>query len=300
MNFEFFHQPVLLKEVIDYLNPKPGQKFIDATFDGGGHGIAILNLILPKGKLLGIELDSQLLEEFKIRKFKKEFENNLVLANGSYVNLKKIAKENGFLEADGILFDLGFSSWHLNFSGRGFSFLKDEPLDMRFDLFQTLTAREILNSWPKNDLIKILKEFGEERFALRIAENIVKKRKIKRIERTTELVNIIKESVPNWYKHRKIHFATKTFQALRISVNNELGNLKKALQEALDVVKIKGRILLISFHSLEDRIIKQTFKNWHDNNLVKILTKKPVKPTKGEINKNPRARSAKLRAAIKI
>jgi 16S rRNA (cytosine1402-N4)-methyltransferase len=291
------HIPVLQKEVIEYLDPKSNENFIDCTIGEAGHTLAIFKKNKPKGIVLGIEIDSEL-----YRKLKKRFlkEKRIILENNSYINLKEIVKKRDFNKVNGIFFDLGMSSWHLKESGRGFSFLKDEPLNMRYD-WKTknniLTAEEILNNWSEKEIEKILKEYGEEKFAKNIALKIIKTRKIKPIESTFQLVEIIKSAVPLWYQHQKIHPATKTFQALRIVVNDELNNLKTALLQARDILEPGGRLITISFHSLEDRIVKHFFKN--QTKAFKILTKKPIIPTNEEIKINPRSRSAKLRAIIK-
>jgi len=287
------HIPVLQKEVIDYLDPKPNENFIDATIGEGGHTAAILEKNKPNGKVLGIEIDPEILEKFK-------FQDRLILVNDSYVNLKNIIEKYNFGPIKGILFDLGMSSWHLEESGRGFSFQKDEPLDMRYDeslkfkvQSSKLTAEEILNKWRGEELEKILREYGQERFAQGIAKKIIETRRIRPIKTTFQLVEIIKRATPSWYHHQRIHFATKTFQALRITVNNELENIKKGLEEALDVLGKGGRLVVISFHSLEDRIVK----NFFQERKIEILTKKPIRPSLEEIKTNKRSRSAKLRAA---
>jgi 16S rRNA (cytosine1402-N4)-methyltransferase len=251
-----------------------------------------LEKIGPKGKILGIEADEELFEKIK----SKVKEKRLILVRDSYKNLEKIIKNKKFGPVKGILFDLGLSSWHLEESKKGFSFKKDEILDMRYDLKNPLTARKILNEWPKGEIEKILREYGQEIFADRIAREILKRRPI---EKTFQLVEAIKEATPGWYKKRKIHFATKTFQALRIAVNEELENLKSALPQALKILEKDGRLVVVSFHSLEDKIVKNFLKENSKKGLIKILTKKPIRPSQEEIKKNPRARSAKLRAAIK-
>lgn len=296
------HIPVLLNEVLEYLRPKPGDKLIDATFSGGGHSSAILERLRPQGKILGIELDEKLYKKAR-EKFSKSPE--IVLVNGNYRNLKKFADQNGFNGAAGILFDLGMSSWHMSESGRGFSFQKvpphsfmsggGEPLDMRFDEKQELTAREIVNSWPAEAIERILKEYGEERFAGPISRAITKARKKEPIVSTFQLVEVVKNAVPFWYRRKKIHFATKTFQALRIAVNDELGNLETALKQIPEVLKTGGRAAIISFHSLEDRIVKNAFRDLKTRGKAEILTKKTVRPSLEEVMKNPRSRSAKLR-----
>ncbi len=283
------HIPVLQKEVLQYLSPKSNENFIDCTIGEAGHTLAILEETEPEGKVLGIDRDPELLRN--IRKQKR-----LILVCDNFSNLKEIVRKNKFIKIHGILFDLGMSSWHLNESGRGFSFRKREPLDMRYNPQTQLTAEKIVNYWSKFDIEKILKEYGEEKFAYQIAERIINERKLRPIKNTLQLVEIIKKAVPKKYLHSKLHPATRTFQALRITVNDELNNLEKALPQAQELLKIGGRTVVISFHSLEDRLVKNFFKS----ESLKILTKKPVTPSVKEIKINHRARSAKLRAAQKI
>jgi len=285
------HIPVLQKEVLEYLSPKPNQNFIDCTIGEAGHTLAILEKNKPEGKVLGIEWDIELYKNLS-----KLTINKLSLVNDNFVNLKEIVERERFKPVYGIIFDLGMSSWHLEESGRGFSFLRNEPLDMRFGVQNELTAEEIVNKWKAKDIEKVLEEYGEERFAKRIAKNIVEIRKFKPIETTFQLLDVIKKAVPGWYQHRKIHFATRTFQALRIAVNDELENLKEVLPQALEILMPGGCLVIISFHSLEDRIVK----NFFANQKFKILTKKPITPSEEEIKINPRSRSAKLRAILKI
>ncbi len=289
------HKSVLKKEVIKYLNPQPNENLIDATVGAGGHALEILKRNKPKGEVLGIEWDQEVYKKLKAKNI-----NRLILENNSYVNLEKIVKERNFKNIRGILFDLGFLSWHIDESKKGFSFLKNEELDMRYNTNSNLTAKEILNKWPEKDIAQTLKEFGEERFARRISKNIIRRRKEMEIKTTNQLVDIIKESVTGWYRHKRIHPATRTFQALRIQVNNEIENLKKVLPQALKVIEEEGRIAVISFHSLEDRVVKRFFKKQSNLKKIKILTKKPIQPSQEEVENNPRSRSAKLRAAIKI
>jgi len=288
------HIPVLKNEVLKYLDPKPNENFIDCTIGMGGHAKLILEKNGPNGKVLGIEKDPELFKRLLSLKIER-----LVLANDSYSNLKEIIEKEGFDNISGILFDLGLSSWHLEKSGRGFSFLKNEPLDMRYNL-NGMKAKDVLQEWPKKEIEKILKECGEERFAKEIAQEIVENRRFKKIEKTFQLVEVIKKAVPSWYRNRKIHFATKTFQALRIVVNHELENLKVTLPQALEVLEKKGGLVIFSFHSLEDRIVKNFLKENFKKGQIKILTPHTIMPTFQEVKKNPRARSAKLRAAIKI
>ncbi|OGZ18029.1 MAG: 16S rRNA (cytosine(1402)-N(4))-methyltransferase [Candidatus Nealsonbacteria bacterium RBG_13_36_15] len=289
------HVPVLQKEALRYLDPKPNENFIDCTFGQGGHALFILEKNGPKGILLGIEIDSELYKESRNLKSKR-----LILVQGSYVNLKEIAREAKIRLISGILFDLGISSWHLSESKRGFSFLRKERLDMRYSTLNHLTAEKILNFWSKNDIKRILREHGEERYAQSIAENIIESRKIEPIQTTFQLVEIIRKAVPRNYLKGHIHFATRTFQALRITVNDELHNLEKTLPQALEILKRNGKLVVISFHSLEDRIVKNFLREKAKEGSLIILTKKPIRSSFKEIKINPRSRSAKLRAAIKI
>lgn len=291
------HIPVLLKEVIEYLNPQPNENFIDATIGEGGHSLAILKKIAPQGKVLGVELDSAIYETVK-NKLKNE--KRLILVNDSYVNIKKIVKEKQFQPVNGILFDLGMCSWQIDESKRGFSYLKDEPLDMRFSPKNILTAAEIVNFWKIEDLEKILRDYGEEKYARRIALAIKEDRRKKRIVGTQELVEILKKALPKNYDNYRLHPAVRTFQALRIAVNNELENLKMGLILASEILAPQGKIVVISFHSLEDRIVKFFFRDNAKQNTLKILTKKPITSSQEEIKNNIRSRSAKLRAALKI
>ena len=285
------HIPVLQNEVLEYLAPKPNDNFIDCTLNGGGHAKAILEKTAPKGKVLGIEADVELYQ-----KVKAEAVRRLIPVNDNFINLKEIVRQKKFRQVKGVLFDLGMSSWQLEESGRGFSFLKKEPLDMRYSVLTPLTAEKILNYWSVAEIEKVLREYGEERFSSRIAQRILEERKIRPISNTFQLVEIIRQAVPPKFQHQKIHLATRTFQALRIQVNDELNNLKNALPQAAEALSKGGRLAVISFHSLEDRIVKNFFKSQE----LKILTKKPITPGFKEIKINSRARSAKLRAAEKI
>jgi len=276
------HIPVLQKEVIQYLNPQPNENFIDATIGGGGHTGEILQKIAPRGKVLGIDWTQEVIREIKKNP-------NLILVCDNFAHLAEIVGRHKFNKVSGILFDFGLSSWHLEESGRGFSFQKKEPLDMRYSLQNQLTAEKIVNFWSKFEIERILREYGEEKLARKIAEKIIGARKQKSIQNTAHLAEIIRQAgaAPRL-----------TFQALRIAVNDELNNIKKVLPQALQILEPQGRLVVISFHSLEDRIVKEFFKN----NILKInlLTRKPVIPFRQEVVVNSRSRSAKLRAAIKI
>jgi len=291
------HIAVLQKEVLQFLNPKPNENFIDCTIGGGGHALAILEKTQPDGKLLGIDADPNQIENCKLKI--ENFKKRIILVADNFANLKTIVKRERFGSIRGILFDLGLSSWHLEESGRGFTFKKKEPLDMRYNVENSkLTAEKIINYYSFQEIEGILREGSQERFSKKIAREIVNKRSQGPITNTFQLVEIVRKAVPAWYRNQRIHFATRTFQALRIAVNNELNNLKKALPRALEILKPGGRLVVISFHSLEDQIVKNFLKENQD--LVQVLTRKPLGPTPAEIKINPRCRSAKLRACIKI
>ncbi len=264
------HVPVLLHEVLESLKPGPGKKFIDATANGGGHTSALRE---AGADVLAIEWDPELAKR-------------IGAVNDSYVNIVSIAKEHGFMNCDGVLFDLGFSSWQMEESGKGFSFQRDEPLDMRYSN-QGETAADILNTWPQEEIARILKEYGEERFDGRIAGAIMKARPI---QTTFELVRAIESVV---HRSGKINPATRTFQALRITVNHELENVQKGLEGAWEVLKPGGKLAVISFHSLEDRIVKNFIKLLDDKSLP--AGRQVIRARWEEIKTNRRARSAKLR-----
>jgi len=291
------HIPVLEKEILEALDPQPNENFIDATIGQAGHSLKILEKNGPNGKLLGID---QTPEQIEITREKtKNFENRIILECGNFSNLKEIAEKNNFGPANGILFDLGFSSWHVDESGKGFTFQKDEPLLMNYGQ-EGLTAEQIVNQWSEEDLEMVLSQYGQERFSRQIARQIVETRRIKAVTSTFQLIEIIRKAIPRRYQNGKIHFATRTFQGLRIATNQELESLKKALPQAIEMLASGGKLAVISFHSLEDRIVKIFFREQALKNTIKILTKKPIVPSLTEIRENPRSRSAKLRAARKI
>lgn len=306
-----YHIPVLKKEVIEYLNPLPGQNFIDGTLGGGGHAREIAKSITPNGKVLAIDVDPDALEHFK-----NQYVNlkNIILVSGNFRDIKKIALENNFNNASGILFDLGVSSYQLDRNAKGFGFDAD-TLDMRMGEGD-LTAYEIVNRWSEQELIELFREYGEESLSKPIAKKIIEYRKLKKIEKPSELVQIISEAYKKYYKKPSLkNPATKVFQALRIRVNDELSALEEALRGARDVLGEGGKIVVISYHSLEDRIVKNFFRKEakkcicppeypkcqceHEKTL-KIITKKLVVPTPQEILENPRSRSAKMRVAEKL
>ncbi len=291
------HIPVLLEEVIEYLNLTPSKRFIDATLDGGGHTRAIKERF-PDVQILGIEWDPEEFAEF--RKNNPELAETIITVNDSYANLPAIVESNQF-KPDAILFDLGVSSWHYEASKRGFSFQKNEPLDMRFNpQTQSLTAAGIINGWSKGELKRIMAEFAEEQFATEIAGAIVASRSAKPILTTDELVVVIRQAVPAWYAHRRIHPATKTFQALRIAVNGELENVRNGVESALDVLQAGGRLAVISFHGLEDKIVREIFKTRTAQGDIKWVKRSTIRPKWAEVEKNPRARSAKMKVVEKL
>ena len=291
------HIPVLPAEVLSYLALKSGDDVVDATLGGGGHASALLEAIGPTGRLLGIEWDARTLEE--TRKKLERFGSRAMLVHGNYRNLERFARACGIPSVSGILIDLGYSSFQIDDPERGFSFRNDGPLDMRYDASGDLTASDVVNGWPKEDLIRILRDYGEERAAGRIAEAIVRARARHLIASTAQLAAIVSEAVPERSRRGKpkINPATQAFQAIRIAVNDELGNLEAVLPEAVKLLTSGGRLAVISFHSLEDRIVKRFFE---DSPELKALTAKPVGPAAAEIAGNPRSRSAKLRVAEKI
>src|SRR3990167_4016114 len=294
------HKPVLLNAVLQYLDPQPGQKFVDATVSHGGHGFALWCSVQPGGQVLGIEWDSEVADKLVKRAEHLGLKEGITVVNDSYTNLKKIAEQYDFNQVDGILFDLGLSSWHLDESGRGFSFQKVEDLDMRFNRSTTLTAMEIINTWPERELVRIIKDYGEEGFAEKDRKSVVEVRQQGAITTTDGLVAAIEQAVPHWYQQRRLNPATKTFQALRLSVNSELENIEHGLEAALKILNIDGRLAVISFHSLEDKIVKTKFKEWEKAGVLVLLNKHVVKPDFSEVNANPRARSAHLRIVKKV
>lgn len=294
------HKPVLLQEVLEVFNLQPGEVYFDGTVNGGGHAAEILKKVGNKGKIIGFDLDCDLVARMR-EKYPKTTYQNVELECANYADAKEIFKKRGWQKVNGILLDLGFSSYHIEESQRGFSFRSDEPLDMRYAPDAGgISAYEIINSWKEEKIADILREYGEERFADRIARAIARVRSKKQIATARELANIIEESVPSFYRHAKIHHATRTFQALRIAVNRELDNLLRFLNDASDLLLPGGKLAVISFHSLEDRIVKNFFKQKEKEKVFHIINKKVIRATREESITNPRARSAKLRAAITL
>lgn len=296
----YFHQSVLTKEVIEFLNPKSKDNFIDCTTGGGGHTLALLEKTGPKGKVLGLDLDKKALEATEKRVAEAGFLDRLILVEDNFANLKKIVENYKFPPVRGIILDLGLSSAQLADEERGFSFKSHGRLDMRFGRTK-LTAYEIVNNWSKDELAEIFANYGEEPQAKKIAELIVEKRKKSSFNSAYDLANLILK-VKHYSRRKKVHPATKVFQALRIAVNEELANLEKVLPQAVEILAPGGRLAIISFHSLEDRIIKKFFraKARSEKPAIKLINKKVIKPSYSEIKENSRARSAKLRVVEKI
>ena len=286
----------MLNEVLEYLKPKSGQKYIDCTLGGAGYTVALAKIVGESGRVIGIDLDElaikhaqELISEQKLK--------NIILINDNFKNLKKVITEK-FSEKekfDGIVFDLGLSSAQLDDEARGFSFKGERPLDMSFGPVNQKSTEEIINHYELLELTRIFREYGEEKHAYQIAKAIVRERHEKRIKTTGDLVAIIERTIPFRYRS-KIHPATRVFQALRMETNEELTGLLEVLPDALSLLKPHGRLVVVSFHSGEDRIVKRFFKGQAD---IKIITKRPLIPTEQETEDNPRARSAKLRVAEK-
>lgn len=285
------HIPVLLEEVLTYLQPEPNQVFIDGTVGQGGHASAIAERILPGGRLLAIDRDPVNLAIARERL--ERYGDEIVYVNDSYANATELALEHNFNNVNGMLLDLGYSSLHIEDASRGFSFMKEGPLDMRYDPRSNITAQDLVQDLDEKELARIFRVYGEEVRAAEIARVIVETRRHTAIETTTDLANLVTTVV---HQHGPIHPATRVFQALRIAVNDELGELERALPQCADVLAIGGRLGIITFHSLEDRIVKQFFKSYPH---LEVVTKRPIAPSREEIKTNPRSRSAKLRVAIK-
>jgi 16S rRNA (cytosine1402-N4)-methyltransferase len=298
MEKSYLHNPVLTKEVISFLNPEPGQIIVDATIGGGGHSEQILQKIIPGGMLIGIDRDEETLRLAAERL--KPFEGSFKLINRNFKYLKEVLKDIGVEKANGIIFDLGISSIQMEARQRGFSIKSDGPLDMRMDRNQALTAKDLVNRLSEIEISDTIRDFGEERFHRRIAKRIVEERKKKEISTTTELTEVILKAIPYRHNKYKIHPATRTFQAFRIRVNDELGSINQALSESPDILLGGARVCVISFHSLEDRIVKNRFKEFKSGGIFNILTKKPLTADANEVIANPRSRSAKLRVGEKL
>ena len=294
------HLPVLVEEVLEFLDCRPDRVYVDGTVGSGGHSRKILEKSSPTGRLIGLDWDAEAIE--RARKSLHSFEGRVVLSRENFRNLPSVLKTLSVPAVDGILLDLGVSTEQLESRGRGFSFRWEAPLDMRMSQETETTAQDLVGDLSSEDLEALLREYGEERWARKIARNIVRRRQTAPIRTTGELVKAVEQSIPA--PRGRIHPATRTFQALRISVNEELDNLKAFLDAAPDLLRSKGRLCIISYHSLEDRIVKIFFRQWTrgckgEEKPFALLTPKPVLPEAEEVSRNPRARSAKLRAVEK-
>ena len=307
---DFKHYSVMANEATNALECKSGKIYVDATLGGGGYSKLILEKIQPEGQLFSFDVDDDAINASKERL--REYQN-LTIVKSSYTNIKKILQEHNIHKiTGGVVFDLGASFHQLTCAERGFSFMSDAPLDMRFNKESDFSAYDVVNSYPEDRLIYIFQNYGEERFTKTIASAIVKQRKIAPIKTTKELVELIKLSTPKIKS--KIHPATKVFQAIRIEVNSELSNIEKTIEEVIHILDVNAIISVVSFHSLEDRIVKQLFKKYSANcrceknkpfcecggALLEVVNKKPIIATDKEISENPPSRSAKLRVARKI
>ncbi len=314
MSLEEIHKPVLLKEVLYYLNLKQGVVIFDGTLGGAGHTIEIIKAIAPTGRVIGVDLHSQAIST-ATNKLKK-FSDRVNLVNDNFANIKKILKKIDVKKVNGILLDLGLSSFLIERSKRGFSYLRNEKLDMRFGDNHKINAFNVVNDYSEEKLAEIFWKYGEERWSRSIAENIVNHRKDKAIETTGELVEIIKEAIPHKFGYyRKGHPAKRVFQAIRMEVNKELNNLERAMEDGFEVLKSGGRMAIISYHSLEDRMVKNKFLQYEGvcicppdfpvckcgrEKRAEIITRKSVKPSSEEIRLNPRSKSARLRVLEKL
>ena len=315
------HTPVLVDEVVQFLQPKNHGFYVDGTVGLGGHAAVILQKSAPNGFLLGIDLDAEALAIAKERL--REYKEQVTLVGGNFAHLDRLPqlhrgseqRETTIPQIDGILLDLGVSSLQLDTPTRGFSFTHSGPLDMRMDTSQSLSAAHVVNHHPEDALATVFTQFGQERWAKRIARQIVHARKLKPISTTHQLAEIVLDAIPSKSTGGRIHPATRVFQALRIYINDELKNLHSGICCAASALKPGGRLCIISFHSLEDRIVKEQFRTLsracicppktpicvcQHTPTLQILTKRPIPPTPDEIRRNPRSRSAKLRVAMKI
>lgn len=292
-----YHQPALVHAVLAYLAPRPGAVIVDATCGTGGHSLAILPHLAPGGRLVALDRDAEALAISTQRL--TEWQSTVVLRHGNFRELSHILQDLGIRHVDGVLVDLGMSSVQVDQPERGFSFLKEGPLDMRMDPRQATTAATLVNEWSADELGEVFRTLGEERFAPRIARRIVLERRRHPLTTTTQLAQLIVRVVPGRAAHGRLHPATRTFQALRMAVNEELLALQELLKALPQVLAENGRAVILSFHSLEDRLVKRAFAQGAAEDWWVPLTKKPVRPTKDEVSCNPRIRSVKLRAIEK-
>jgi len=307
------HKSVLLNEAVEYLNLRSGGLYVDGTLGGGGHSLEICKQMGPKGRLIAIDQDERAIEA--ATEVLKDFQASVTVVHDNFSNIKKIFNELNIDRADGFLLDLGVSSFQLDEGIRGFSYMQDAPLDMRMDRQSDFSAYQVVNEYPFDRLHHLIRDYGEERWAKRIAEFIVKERDTDPIQTTLQLVGVIKRAVPKGAREDGPHPAKRTFQAIRIEVNRELAILEKTIEDMTELLVPGGRLCIITFHSLEDRIVKNTFRRLADpctcpidfplcvcgkKPMVRVITKKPVLPGVEELENNHRARSAKLRVQERI
>lgn len=307
------HQPVMTEEVIKHLVTRPEGIYVDATLGLGGHTKAILEYTGCKSLVIGLDVDEEAITIS--REYLSAYNGHVIFRNSNFSDIDKVLENLEISEADGILADLGMSSFQIDSSERGFSFMKDEPLDMRMDPRLRFTAYDLVNEMSADEISKVLKMYGEEKWARRIAKKIVDVRKEKPIKTSAELAMLVSQAIPKKFHPHRIHPATKTFQALRIAVNNELENIREFIDKAVSRLRVGGRLVVISFHSLEDRIVKNLFQSMSSpcvcppglpecgcgrKKVLKILTRSPIVPSEEEIINNPRARSAKMRVGERV
>lgn len=312
---EFEHQPVMLEECIEFLNIRPDGVYVDCTLGGGGHSAEILRRLGTDGLLIGLDQDINALKAAESRLLNIKTKAEVIIEHTNFENIREVLKVQKIESVDGILLDLGVSSHQLDEGDRGFSYQHDAPLDMRMNQSDPFNARILVNSWSKDEIARVIRDYGEEKWAARIADFIVRHREDQEIETTGQLVDIIKAAVPASARREGPHPAKRTFQALRIAVNRELEVLENLLGIVAEILRPKGRVVVITFHSLEDRIVKKAFQEQAKGCIcprdfpkcvcgikpkLRIITRKPVTPSDSELTNNPRARSAKLRAAEKL
>lgn len=285
----------MASEVAEFLDPRPGKIILDCTLGEGGHAARLLPRLVPGGLLIGMDRDGSVLET--ARRKLAGYGKAVRIEQTNYTDLREVLERAGIEAADGVLFDLGVNSAQLDDPARGFSFLRDGPLDMRMDVESGRTAADLVNRLGRRELEWLIRRYGEERFAGRISRRIAEEREKSPIRTTGRLAQIVARAVRS---RGKIHPATRTFQALRLAVNEELENLARALEQVPEILSPRGRICLIAFHSLEDRMVKHSFRRWAGEGRFRILTGKPVRPEEEEMERNPRARSARLRAAERL
>ncbi len=312
---EFEHKPVLLDECIEFLNVRPDGIYVDGTLGGGGHSSEIIKNLGPDGLFIGIDQDKNAIEAAKMKFSSIDIKAKVIIEHTNFENIREVLQAHKIDSVDGVLLDLGVSSHQLDEGDRGFSYQHDAPLDMRMNQKSTFDAYQLVNTWSKNQIAQVIRDYSEEKWASRIAEFIVKSRETQKIKTTGDLTNIIKAAIPAAARREGPHPAKRTFQAIRIAVNRELEVLENFLNSITEILNPEGRVAIITFHSLEDRIVKQAFREQAKGCIcprdfpqcvcgvkpkLKIITRKPISSSEAELDINPRARSAKLRVAQKI